>query len=401
MKPMRPVIRRSTVLPFLFALLLALLCGPAGALQPAASAATAPATTAEVPASAAPDAGDTASRSPAPAPELADVREQVDFTFDKARDKLLELLALSPLLLVAALIVLVAAWFSGFIARRLHWLRLRTDNPYMAGLIGTIVRSVILVLGVVLALNLLGATAAVGAVLGSAGVVGLVIGFAFKDIAENYIAGVLLSLRRPFAPGDHVRIDAHEGKVVALTSRATMLMTLDGNELRLPNALVFKAVVLNFSTNPRRRFDFRVTIDCNESIRVSHALALAQINSVEGVLEDPGPSWGVQEFLPTGIVLQFFGWVDQRSTDLGKVRSEAIRRVKAEFTRAGIEQPRSVQHVVMSRGSATAPTRSAPEPLHVGDTDTSVNRDIDEQLAEAQQQMEAGRNLLAPEETPQ
>src|SRR5690606_6551142 len=97
---------------------------------------------------------------------------------------------------------------------------------------------------VVLALDLVGWTAAAGAVLGSAGVVGLVLGFAFKDIAENYIAGVLLSLRRPFAPGDHVRIDAHEGKIVALTSRATMMMTLDGNELRLPNALVFKAVIM-------------------------------------------------------------------------------------------------------------------------------------------------------------
>jgi len=75
------------------------------------------------------------------------------------------------------------------------------------------------VLGLVLALNLLGATALVGAVLGSAGVIGLVAGFAFKDIAENYMAGILLSLRRPFAPDDHLVVDRFEGKVIALTSR--------------------------------------------------------------------------------------------------------------------------------------------------------------------------------------
>lgn len=401
MTPMCAVLRALSR-PVLFALL-AVLCGTAiasPASQPAASTVVAQATAQQ----AAPPATDTPAAEQTPPPpvqELADVRRQFDFTFGKARDKLLELAAMSPLLLVAVLIVLLAAWFGGFIARRLHWLRLRTDNPYMAGLIGTIVRGVILVTGVALALNLLGATAAVGAVLGSAGVVGLVIGFAFKDIAENYIAGVLLSLRRPFAPGDHVRIDTHEGKIVALTSRATMLMTLDGNELRLPNALVFKAVILNFSTNPRRRFDFRVTIDSNASIRTSHALALTQIRSVEGVLEDPGPSWGVLEYTPGGIVLQFFGWVDQRTSDLGKVRTESIRRVKAEFGRAGIEQPRTVQHVVMSRESAQAqPSAQGLEPVH-GDADTSVNRDIDQQLAEAQQQMDDGRNLLTAEEKPQ
>lgn len=377
--------RRFRCTTILLAFLLAI--GSASAMQPAD---TVPAENAAMV-----DAAVPAEAEPA---QVIDVGQQFDSTFDKVRNKLVELVAWSPLLLVAILIVLVASWISGFVARRLHWLRLRTDNPYMDGLIRMIIRAIIIILGVVVALDLLGATAAVGAVLGSAGVVGLVIGFAFKDIAENYIASVLLSLRKPFDPGNHVRIDSHEGRVVALTSRATMLMTMEGNELRLPNALVFKAVILNFSTNPRRRFDFRITIDSQQSIRVSHALALAQVASVEGVLQDPGPSWTVVEFGPGGIVLQFFGWVDQRNSDLGKVRTEALRRVKAEFTRAGIEQPRTVQHVVVSRDAETS--QPAHEPIHVADADTSVNRDIDEQLAEAQQQMDDGKNLLKAEDKP-
>ncbi len=389
--------KRFRRLPCLAILLLAFLLGngSASAMQ-ATGTATAqdPSTPAEA------TAGETAATATEArdAAQVIDVGQQFDTTFDKVRAKLAELVAWSPLLLVAILIVLVASWVSGFVARRLHWMRLRTDNPYMDGLIRMIVRALIVILGVVLALDLLGATAAVGAVLGSAGVIGLVIGFAFKDIAENYIASVLLSLRKPFDPGDHVRIDAHEGRVVALTSRATMLMTMEGNELRLPNSLVFKAVILNFTTNPRRRFDFRITIDSQQSIRVSHGLALAQIASVEGVLQDPGPSWTVVEFGPGGIVLQFFGWVDQRNSDLGKVRTEAIRRVKAEFTREGIEQPRTVQHVVMSRESTPTQAATAHEPVHVPDADTSVNRDIDEQLAEAQQQVDDGRNLLKAED---
>jgi small-conductance mechanosensitive channel len=173
---------------------------------------------------------------------------------EQMQDKLVHLLANSPLLLVAVLIVLGAFWLGGVISRRMRVLtRISRSNPYMDGLLRSTVRSLIGLAGVLVALDILNATSLVGAVLGSAGVVGLVLGFAFKDIAENYIAGVLLSLRQPFAPGDSVRIDSYEGKIIALNSRTTILMTGEGNHLQLPNSLVFKSVLLNYSRNPQRR----------------------------------------------------------------------------------------------------------------------------------------------------
>jgi small conductance mechanosensitive channel len=330
------------------------------------------------------------------APPDTDLRGRFDFAFDKVAQQLADLVAKLPLLAIALLIVLLASWLGSFVSRRLHLLRLRTNNPYMNGLIGNVLRVVVTLFGVVIALNLLNATALVSAVLGSAGVVGLVLGFAFKDIAENYVAGILLSLRQPFSPGDHVVIDGNEGKVVALLSRTTTLMTMDGNELRLPNALVFKAIVLNYSRNPKRRFDFSMTIDAGSSIRQAQSLGLAQVAGVEGVLAEPGPSWSVQEFSPAGIVLRFFGWVNQRESDLGKVRSESIRRVKAAFAQAGIESPRTTYHVLSARAPSIEPPLAAVEPINGGGADTSVNRDIDKQLAQAQQASDDGTNLLEP-----
>src|SRR3546814_6600583 len=64
---------------------------------------------------------------------------------------------------------------------------------------------------------------------------------------------LMLSLRQPFRANDHVVIEGHEGRVVRLTSRATILMTLEGNHLRIPNSTVFKAVILNYTRNPERR----------------------------------------------------------------------------------------------------------------------------------------------------
>lgn len=330
-----------------------------------------------------------------PPPET-DLRGRFHFAFEKLSLGLTDFIAWLPLLAVAIVIIAFSAWLSGFVSRRLHLLRLRTDNPYMDGLIRNVVRTVIILFGVVVALNLLNATALVTAVLGSAGVVGLVLGFAFKDIAENYVAGILLSLRQPFSPGDHVVVDGNEGKVVALHSRTTVLMTLDGNELRLPNALVFKAIILNYTRNPNRRFDFTIPIDVGQSIRAAQSLALEQICGVEGLLQDPGPSWTVHEYGAAGIVLRFFGWVDQRQSDLGKVRSESIRLVKAAFAREGIEPPRTTYHILTARQSADEAPAGPPEPLHGGAADTSVNRDIDRQLARAQEAAAADTNLLEP-----
>jgi small-conductance mechanosensitive channel len=314
--------------------------------------------------------------------------------WSKVTAKLAEIVAMTPLLLVALLVVMLASWLGGVLSRNLRILRLRTDNPYMDGLFRRTVRVLVTLVGVVLALNLLGLSSLMGAVLGSAGVVGLALGFAFKDIAENYIAGVLLSVRKPFSPGEQIRVDSYEGKVVALTSRATILMTPDGNQLQLPNSLVFKSVLLNLSQNPKRRFDFKVTIDPGNSIRQSQTLALEAYSRLDGVLEDPAPSWTVVENGPGGIQLQFFGWVDQRASDLGKVRSEAIRLVKAAFARAGIQSPRTVYHILTAREPEPAGhAAAAVEPGHAGPVDTSVNRDLDEQLAQAQREG-AAANLL-------
>ena len=311
-------------------------------------------------------------------PRLSDRFEAV---FQGMYDKMLWLLTQAPLVVIALLIVLLAAWLGGRASRVPVLRRVRSSNPYMDGLIRRTLRWVIVLAGILLALDLLGATALVGALLGSAGVVGLVLGFAFRDIAENYIAGVLLSLRRPFSPGDHLVVENREGKVVALTARATILMTLDGSQVSLPNALVFKSVILNYSANPKRRFEFTVTIDVAQSIRAAQALALEQIAKVEGVLEDPAPSSLVHDFAPTGIVLRYFGWIDQRVSDFQKTRGEAIRAVKAAYEKAEIPPPKTTTHIVMDRQPAATPKL---EPATGPSADTSVNRDMDQQLAAAQ-----------------
>jgi small-conductance mechanosensitive channel len=315
----------------------------------------------------------------------AGLAERLQVALRQVYGKLIGLVAKGPLLLVAGLIVLIAWWIGRFFSRRIHLSRFSAKNPYIDSLVARFVRWGFLLVGLLIALDLLEATAVVGALLGSAGVVGIAVGFAFRDIAENYVAGILLGLRRWFSPGDHILVDRYEGKVVALTARSTLLMTFDGNQVSLPNALVFKSVVTNFSQNANRRFEFTVVIDVNESARESQALALEAIARVDGVLADPAPSSVVDGYMGGGVQLKFFGWVNQRASDLGKTRSEAIRAVKSAFEKAAIDGPRPVQYVLTAAMPDTvaehiglAPRRPAPEPSACADT--SVNRDIDAQL---------------------
>lgn len=296
-------------------------------------------------------------------------------------DKLVRLVAATPLLVIAMAIVLLAAWIGRSLSRRMRWMaRVHSNNPYMEALLRRLVQGAITLVGILVALDLLGASSLVGAVLGSAGVIGLVLGFAFKDIAENYIAGILLSLRRPFAPGDHVVVDrVHEGKVVALTSRTTLLMTLDGNQVALPNALVFRSVVLNYTENPKRRFDFIVPLDPNASVGDALRLGLERLRGIKGVLEDPKPNALIVEYLHDQLKAQFLGWVDQRENSVPRVRSEAMRAVKSALDKGGVRRAGT---------PAPAVEPSMPTVEHAMHVDTSKDKEIDAQLAEAQRKSE-------------
>jgi len=321
----------------------------------------------------------------------ATLSERFHTAFDQVTEKLIHLLAAAPLLAVALLIALLAIWVGRFVGRRAGTLRLRSHNPYMAGLLQRVLQSLIVLAGVLVALDVLGASSLLGAVLGSAGVVGLVLGFAFKDIAENYIAGVVLSLRRPFAPGDHVVIENREGKVVALTSRTTILITLDGSHLQLPNALVFKAVVLNYSRNPKRRFDFITTVSSSASWHQALELGVATIAGIHGVLDDPAPAGQIQELSGDGASLRFFGWIDQRQNDVARTRSEAMRLVRRALRKADITPPEPVQRVQLLR-EPTAETDGA-QGESATQRDVSVDRDVDTQV-DAARDAQGGKDLL-------
>ena len=272
-----------------------------------------------------------------------------------------------PLLLLSLVIVLVCAGLGWWAASFERFWRGLTPNPFVGDLLAQAVRALSLIVGVVLALNLLGATALMGTVLGGAGLIGIAIGFALRDTLENYICSILLSLRQPFRANDHVVIDGHEGKVVRLTSRATVLMTLDGNHLRIPNLTVFKAVILNYTRNPQRRLEFDLGVDAEDDPEAAIAVGVGALSALDFVLPDPAPLGVIVTVGDSNIVLKFMAWIDQAEADFLKARSAAIRAAKMAIEAAGFTLPEPIYRLRVDRmpdlllaNTAAAPSAAAP-----------------------------------------
>ncbi|WP_339527268.1 mechanosensitive ion channel family protein [Pseudomonas sp. EA_35y_Pfl2_R111] len=270
------------------------------------------------------------------------VADNVRPVIERLRTQTLNFIKALPLLGLALLALAVFALLGNFLARRKMLWRKIAPNPFLADLMAQATRIVILLLGIILALNLLGAATVITTILGGAGVIGLAIGFAVRDTVENYISSVMLSLRQPFRAKDHVVINDIEGIVVRLTSRATILMTLDGNHMRIPNAAVFKGIILNYSTNPERRFQFELGVDAADDPVAAMKAGLDALRALDFILQDPEPDALINTVGDSNIVLTFFGWIDQRATNFAKARSLAIRAAMRALEEQGFTLPEPI-----------------------------------------------------------
>ncbi|MDU9051022.1 MAG: mechanosensitive ion channel family protein [Candidatus Electrothrix sp. Rat3] len=229
---------------------------------------------------------------------------------------------------------------TGFLLARfsLLWEKI-TPNQFLAEILAQIIRIIAIGGAILAAMNLLGASRMIGTLLGGAGVVGFAVGFAVKDTIENYIASIMLSLRQPFRPRDFVSINEHQGVVIRLTSRATILMTVDGNHLRIPNAVVFKATILNYTTNPERRFDFTLGIGVNDDPVAATEAGVEAIASLPFILETPPPGSFVELMGDANIVIRFMAWINQTETDFLKARSYAMQKAREALEEQGFSLP--------------------------------------------------------------
>lgn len=310
--------------------------------------------------------------------ESTDVVERLNPAIDRMRERLEQAIAFSPLILVAAGAGVLMIAFGLWLARRSWPWDAIAPNAFIADIYRQIVRLAFVVLGVVLALDLLNATALLGTILGAAGIVGLAIGFAVRDTVENFISSIMLSIRQPFRPKDLVEIEGDLGHVIRLTSRATILLSLDGNHIRIPNATVFKAKITNYTRNDERRFTFLVGVDPSADIAQAQKIMLSALEELPFLLDTPGPGVWVEGLGASTIDITAAGWIKQHETGIGMAKGEAIRVVKARLEEAGITLPEPTYRLLgadIPSAPDTAPTPATPRPAQVEVQDVGADED--------------------------
>ncbi|WP_182405694.1 mechanosensitive ion channel domain-containing protein [Psychrobacter sp. GP33] len=271
-----------------------------------------------------------------------DVQDNVTTVYQGLKNQARTLIKALPLLLVGIVIFTIVAWLGSWLSKRQKMWQRITPNPFVAELLAQTSKVIFIIVGLILALSLIGAETILGTLLGGAGVIGIAVGFAVKDTIENYIASLMLSIRQPFRARDHIVINGKEGIVVRLTSRATILMTLDGNQLRIPNAEVFKSTILNYTKNPERRFTFELGVDNNDDPLAAIKVAIDVIRTLDFVLDKPKAIATIKEVGDSNIILEFKIWVNQLETDFYKARSIAIREAKHALENSGFSLPEPI-----------------------------------------------------------
>jgi small-conductance mechanosensitive channel len=279
-----------------------------------------------------------------------EILTKVDTRLAPAWRKVLQVInhALEFLPLIAiALLIFILLYFVGWLVTAWDWPYQRfRGKVLLKNLIRQLIRYCFAFIGLLIGLEILNLTALMGAFLGAAGLFGLALGFAFKDIVENYIAGFLLSISSPFHFRDWIRVDVHEGSVVRVTSRELVLMTLEGNHVRIPNGQVFKSVIYNYTRNPLRRFDIKIGIGGEEDLAEVQRIGCEVLEAMKGVAGDPAPTMRVLEFGDSTMNISFSGWVDQTEVDFLKVRSEAVRILKEALEQADVDVPVPIRKVI-------------------------------------------------------
>lgn len=255
-------------------------------------------------------------------------------------------------LIVFSLLILVVTFFAArySVAAARASLKERLPSPLLLRNAARAVGLLVFLIGLYVVFQVAGLTSVALTILGGTGLLGLILGIAFQDITENFLASIVLSIQSPFETGDLVDIGGHTGFVQALTTRVTVLMSQDGNHVQIPNGTVYKSTIQNFTSNPNRRIDFTVGIGFEDSISDAQEVALRVLEEHPAVLTTPEP-WVLVESLGSATVnLRVYFWLDGNQHSWLKVKSSVIRLVKRAFLKEGISMPDEAREMLFPEG---------------------------------------------------
>ncbi|GAB3833834.1 mechanosensitive ion channel family protein [Hymenobacter jeollabukensis] len=263
-----------------------------------------------------------------------------------------QFLYLLPKLGVAVVLLIIAVFVANRLSRVIGGrLQTRSHDPLLAEFLTSLTRWALLLVGLMLVLQVLGMTGVVSGVLGAAGLTAFVVGFALKDIAENFLAGMVLAFNRPFRIHDTIQIKDNKelmGRVAALNLRTTVIQTFDGRHIYLPNAMVLREALINFTRDGYIRPDFQVTVDlgpAGSSEQVQQQIMQVVRASPDVIDQDTHKCYIILDKAEgSKLTLHVYFWTSAEDYRRGvlELKSELMQAVRQRLTELGYPEPATV-----------------------------------------------------------
>jgi len=259
--------------------------------------------------------------------------------------------------LVLALVIVVFFWLVSIRIKRFASKRLlrHMDDPLLATFIARLSKLLFILIGLLGFLQIVGLGKAASSLLAGAGISAFIIGFAFKDIGENFLAGLLMAFKRPFRIGDIVETGNVKGKIIGLSLRDTQIKTFDGKDVYLPNGNILKNPIINYTIDGFLRQEFTVGLDYGSDLGKAMDIILTELKNIEGVLNgDKAPSILIAELGASTINLTVYYWLDTFDQKISgvKVRNQAIDTVITALDRAGFNLPGDIIELKNYKGES-------------------------------------------------
>ena len=199
--------------------------------------------------------------------------------------------------------------------------------------------------GLLAFLQVVGLGKAAGSLLAGAGISAFVIGFAFKDIGENFLAGILMAFKRPFRIGDVIESGDIKGTIIGLSLRDTQVKTFDGKDVYIPNGMILKNPIINYTIDGFLRQEFDIGLDYGSDISQAIKVILGTLAKVPGILQkEKAPSVLISELGSSSLNLKAYYWLDTFDHNVSglEVKNQAVERTLLALDAAGFNLPGTI-----------------------------------------------------------
>lgn len=269
------------------------------------------------------------------------LKEAIDIVYGKIESWLESLTSMLPNLVVSVLVLIVFILLAKFVRRLARRAFTRfSERTALNTLFTTMIHFAVVAMGLIIALNILKLDQTVSSLLAGAGIVGLALGFAFQDIAANFISGILMAVRRPIVVGDIIETNSYMGTVSKINLRVTVIKTFQGLHVIIPNKEVFQSPLTNYTKTNERRIDLECGVSYGDDLEKVREIAEDAINDKPFLLEGKKVDLFFTSFGDSSINFKLMFWIAYPGqTGFMKAQSEAIMSLKKAFDENDISIP--------------------------------------------------------------